>query len=169
MPLVPDSSRIILHPGRSTRVLLGLAFGAGIALLGSAFLATDDMPDRMFRGIVGTAASAFFGGYLAWAVTHRIIATPDALVSRSIAGTVELPWADIDGAAYHDVAEQQVAPLAVGRPASERPAPVGHYLLVESRALGLAIKIRNDLEPAAARAHVVDRVGERINPAESQR
>ena len=78
MALGGDSSRITLHTGRSSRVLLGLAFGAGIALLGSAFLATDAMPDRIFRGIVGTSAAAFFGGYLAWALSHRIIATPEA-------------------------------------------------------------------------------------------
>jgi hypothetical protein len=39
---------------------------------------------------------------------------------------------------------------------------------VESSALGLAIKIRNDLEPAAARERVIDLVGRRINSSESQ-
>ncbi|MEO8451235.1 MAG: hypothetical protein ABI647_15670 [Gemmatimonadota bacterium] len=170
MALADDSSRIILHTGRSSRLLLSLAFGAGAALLASAFLATDALPDRIFRGIVGTAASAFFGGSLAWAVSHRVIATPAALVSRSITGSVELPWRDIDGAAYHDITEKRVLPLTGARAsAAERPGPVGHYLLVESAARGLAIKIRNDLEPAAAREQVVERIERRINPSESQR
>ena len=152
MVLGDEVPEVTLETSRSTRGWLAGSFVGGLALLASAFLAGDAMPDRTFRGIVGVAASSYFGAYLVWAVSHRIFTTRDALISRSILGTIEVPWPDIDFAGYHDPGEAVKTDRAAG---AERQVKPGRDFLVESRVLKREIKIRDDLEPAAARKRLI--------------